>query len=93
MNFKLNPGGIILGLVGCFGLGFYDTMVLKSDVPKFFFIGGLVGGALLGNLLWSTWRKAKIARCAHEWMPHPKRGEDMVRCTRCHAEGRQARTG
>jgi threonine/homoserine/homoserine lactone efflux protein len=63
MNLKLNPGAVILGLLGCYGLGMFGIVHLHTDVPKLFFVVGFLGGALLGHVLWGIWRQRKIARC------------------------------
>jgi hypothetical protein len=89
MNFKLNPGGVILGLLGCYGFGTFGIVYVETDVPKFFFVVGLVGGALLGNFAWATWRRRKVAGCAHEWTARPELGVEMYQCPRCKAKGRQ----
>ena len=87
MNFNLNAGGIVLGLVGCFGLGGVG-IAMDTDVPKFFFMTGLIGGALVGNAVWSATRRRKIATCVHEWAPHPKK-KGLLRCPLCGGEGKQ----
>jgi len=82
MNFKLNPGGVILGVLGMIAL------TVAGGGPGA--MGGLVGGALLGNFLWAKGQQQRRANCAHQWQPDPKSGDDAVKCPRCGAQGRKA---
>ncbi len=65
MNFKLNPGGIILAIVGLLAAILIVTLVLQPQNSQtqaqsgsrrggyFICFGGMFVGGLLGNFLWT----------------------------------------
>ena len=65
VNFNLNAGGVVGGLLGAAGAGaFLFTVVQGPDVSRglmAIFVAAVVIGALAGNLLWALLFKGRTS--------------------------------